>query len=205
MCDFGPMLSLEMYGTLLGWKKNTDKKDALFDHFVSTLTVGECGLRSASVALRPGLRLKCILNTLHTQLINSIIHTLAVMKSKPFWVHTSTGSLYVFVHQEQSKQVSMSATVNRLCAVTRQSGGPLLHPTITRWHFNRYMPCPCTLPVIAHPSVAPWECPSPGERRGFEPACRTPRLRTRRDRLSRCCPSAQSLPGSRPRPARAPP
>ena len=101
------------------------------DHFVSTLTVGECGLRSASVALRPGLRLKCILITLHTQLINSIIHTLAVMKSKPFWVHTSTGSLYVFVHQEQSKQVSMSATVNRLCTVTRQSGGPLLHPTIT--------------------------------------------------------------------------
>ena len=43
-----------------------------FDHFVSTLTVGECGLRSASVALRPGLRLKCILITLHTVRLRGI-------------------------------------------------------------------------------------------------------------------------------------
>ena len=41
----------------------------LCDHFVSTFPVGECGLRSASVALR-------LKSALHTQLINSMIHAL---------------------------------------------------------------------------------------------------------------------------------
>lgn len=43
-CDFGPMLTLEMYGQLLGWKGGkTGKDEALYQHFVNAYAKSDVG------------------------------------------------------------------------------------------------------------------------------------------------------------------